>query len=446
MPRASARTSSGPLKLTLEEARGVSLAAQALDAPANLTRPGAATTAEDLAAMVDRLGVVQVDTISVISRSQYLVLWSRLGAYPQRLLDEALYPRRDVFEYWSHAASIAPMSDYPYYRARMAHSTKLNLWGELERWSQEHPEVIQRTLETIRDRGPMASADFENTSSARRVQPWEWYGPKETRVALDVLWTVGDLMIHSRRAGQKLYDLRERVLAHAFGEAASDDSALPTQQEWLDHFINRTVSALGILTPAWLWDYFRLGVRDTQAHRHAEGAAQLARARSVLAAMARDGKLIPATIEGIAEPAYLDPARMADIKRLRAGAIPTRTTLLSPFDSLIWHRTRARALFGYEVCFEAYVVPAKRRYGYYCLAILHRGRLVGRIDPKVERREGRLIVRSLHLEPSVTPDADLLDGLAAALRELAAFVGAHTITIERADPAEVAPPLAERVA
>lgn len=446
MPRASARPSKGPVKLTLEEARGVSLAAQALDAPADLTRPGAATTAEDLAAMVDRLGVVQVDTISVIARSQYLVLWSRLGAYPRQLLDEALYPRRDTFEYWSHAASIAPMSDYPYYRARMARSTKLNLWGELDRWSREHPEVIQRTLEAIRDRGPMASADFENTTGARRAKPWEWYGPKETRVALDVLWTVGDLMIHSRRAGQKLYELRERVLAETYGEVAPDDSALPTHREWLDHFINRTVSALGVLTPAWLWDYFRLGVRDTQGHQHAEGAAQLARARTVLAAMARDGKLIPATIEGIAEPAYLAPERLADVERLRAGAAPTRTTLLSPFDSLIWHRTRARALFGYEVCFEAYVVPAKRRYGYYCLAILHRGRLVGRLDPKVERREGRLIVRSLHLEPGIQPDADLLDGLAGALRDLATFVGAHTITIERSDPMEAAPSLAERVA
>ena len=447
MPRASKRQPSGPLTLTMEEARGVSLAAQALDTPAgDLARPGPATTAADLAAMVERLGVVQVDTISVVARSQYLVLWSRLGAYPRRLLDEALFPRRDTFEYWSHAASIAPMSDYPYYRARMAHSTKLNLWQELDRWAREHPEVIQRTLEAIRDRGPMASADFENTSGARSVKPWEWYGPKETRVALDILWTTGDLMIHSRRAGQKLYDLRERVLEHALGEAAPDDSALPSQQEWLDHFIQRTTNALGVLTPSWLWDYFRLGVRDTQAHRHADGRAQLARAKTVLAAMAGEGRLIPATVEGIAEPAYLAPERLADIERLRAGATPSRTTLLSPFDSLIWHRPRARALFGYEVSFEAYIVPEKRRYGYYCLAILHRGRLVGRLDPKFERREERLIVRALHLEPGVTPDDDLLDGLASALRDLAAFLGARTITIERADPAEAAPQLAERVA
>ena len=447
MSRGSRRRASGPLTLTLEEARGVALAAQGLDAPAtDLTRPGPATTAADLAALIDRLGVVQVDTISVVARSQYLVLWSRLGAYPQRLLDEALYPRRDIFEYWSHAASIIPMSDYPYYRADMLRTAESRLWDQLRQWMLEHPEAMRETLEAIRDRGPLASADFENPTGVRRAEPWEWYGPKESRRALDTLWTMGDLMIHSRRAGQKVFDLRERVLAEAFGEAAPDDSALPAPHERLDHFARRTAQALGIVTPSWLWDYFRLGWRDALEHPEAQGGNSRARARALLEAMARDGLVIPATVEGIAEPAYLAPERLADLERLRDGATPTRTTLLSPFDSLIWHRARARALFDYEVCFEAYVVPEKRRYGYYSLAILHRGRLVGRLDPKFERRESRLIIRALHLEPGVTPDADLLDGLAGSLRDLAAFLGARSITVERANPAEAAPLLAERVA
>jgi uncharacterized protein len=457
MPRARKRQNSGPLTLTVEEARGVALAAQGLDSvQADTILPGAATTAIDLIEMIERLGVVQIDTISVVARTQYLVLWSRLGAYRQTLLDEALYPRRDIFEYWSHAASIVPMSDYPFYRADMLRSAKARLWDSLRIWSEEHPEAIQRTVEAIRDRGPLASADFENPTNARRMERWEWYGPKESRRALDTLWTLGDLMIHSRRAGQKLYDLRERVLAEAFGEVALSDSALPTPRERLDHLTRRTVNALGILTPSWLFDYFRLttwswdyfkpDAGDTQTHPNATGRSSKARAHALLAAMAADGLLIPATVEGLAEPAYLAPERLPDLERLRAGAIPTRTTLLSPFDSLIWDRARARALFGYEVCFEAYVVPEKRRYGYYCLAILHRGKLVGRLDPKFERKERRLIVRTLHLEPGVILDADLLDGLAGALRDLAAFLGAQTITIERADPAEAAPQLAERVA
>ena len=384
------------------------------------------------------------------------MLWSRLGSYRQKLLDEALYPRREVFEYLSHAASIVPMGDYPYYRADMVRSATSLLWEGLRVWSEEHPEAIQRTMEAIRDRGPLASADFENPPGTRPMERWEWYGPKESRRALDVLWTLGDLMIHSRRNGQKRYDLRERVLAEAFGGEAPDDSALPTPRERVDHLIRRTTRALGVVTPSWLWDYFRVtswewryfrqDESNPDGHPNAKGRVSRERARSLLDGMAADGLLIPATVEGLDEPAYLAPERLPDLKRLRAGATPTRTTLLSPFDSLIWDRARARALFGYEVCFEAYVVPEKRRYGYYCLAILHRGRLVGRLDPKMDRATGRLIVRALYLEPGVTPSADLLDGLADALRDLAAFLGADTITIERADPAEAAPQLAERVA
>jgi hypothetical protein len=166
----------------------------------------------------------------------------------------------------------------------------------------------------------------------------------------------------------------------------------------------------------------------------------------VLDDLARAGVVAPATVEGLRGPAFVDPARGADLTRLRAGLAPARTTLLSPFDSLIWDRARARALFGYEVCFEAYVVPAKRRWGYYCLAILHRGRLVGRLDPKFERGARRLLVRAAFLEPGVVLDAVLLDGLAGALRDLARFLGAETVAVERSDPAALAPALAERLA
>lgn len=447
MPRASGKRSARPLTLTLAEARGVALAAQGLDAPATeAPRPGPTTTAADLAAMIERLGIVQIDTISVVARSQYLVLWSRLGAYPQRLLEEALSPRRDIFEYWSHAASILPMRDYPYYRGEMLRSvgSEPTLWHG--QWVREHADVLRETLEAIRARGPMASADFENPTDARRMERWEWYGPKESRRALDVLWLQGELMVHSRRAGQKVFDLRERVLAEAIGVAPLDETCLPDAHQRIDHFVRQTTRALGILTPSWLWDYYRLGERDARNHTHATGNGRRARAQALLDALAREGALIPARIEGLDEPAYLAAERLADVELLRGGDTPARTTLLSPFDSLIWDRARARALFGYEVCFEAYVVPEKRRYGYYSLAILHRGRLVGRLDPKFERRERRLIVRALHLEPGVTPDADLLDGLSGALRELATFLGAETVTVERADPAEAAPLLAERVA
>jgi uncharacterized protein YcaQ len=441
------------LDLTIEEARGVMLAAQGL-----LDPPPPAPDLAALRAMIERLGVVQVDTINVVRRSQYLVLWSRLGAYDDTLLDALLAPHRAIFEYWSHAASIVPMSDYPYYRADMLRAADGHLWEHLRHWKHANGDVLSRVLDAIHERGPLASADFERPADGRRASAWDWYGPKESRRALDVLWTTGELMIHSRRGGQKVYDLRERVLAEAFSGAALSDDDLPSPREQLRHFILRTARALGVLTPAWLWDYFRLhDVHDVRAHlpglngatagKTPTGKLPTRRAAAVQAldALVREGRLLTARVAGLGEPAYLAVERVADLERLRGGETPERTTLLSPFDNLIWHRERTRALFGYEVCFEAYVVPEKRRYGYYCLAILHRGRLVGRLDPKMDRATRQLLVRAAYLEPGVAPDDALVEGLVVTLGELGRFLGATSIAVERSTPAELAPRLRERL-
>ncbi len=410
------------------------LAAQGLlEAP-----PSATPGLDDVRAVIERLGVVQVDTISVAQRSQYLVLWSRLGPYDANLLDALLSPQRGIFEYLSHAASILPMADYRYYRANMLRYTQHLYPYDHHEWLQRHPDTLRRTLETIRERGPLASAEFERPNDGRRAEAWDWYGLKESRRALEILWTTGDLMVHSRRGGQKVYDLRERVLTEAFGRVPSDQR-LPSSAERQRYLIRRTIQALGILTPSWLWDYFRLGLLEGERRNKRAAAAER------LEELVAKRVLIPATVEGLDEPAYVARERLRDLERLRGGGGPTRTTLLSPFDNLIWDRARARALFGYEVCFEAYVVPEKRRYGYYCLAILHQGRLVGRLDPKFDRAEGALRVRALHLEPGVMGDAALLDGLAGALGQLARHLGAATVAIERAEAPGLAEALRERV-
>lgn len=422
------------LALSREEARGLMLAAQGL-----LHTPSREAALDDVRALIDRLGAVQIDTISVVERSQYLVLWSRLGAYDAALLDAVLHPHRDTFEYWGHAASILPMSDYRYYRPKMLRYLE-HIYSQDAEWMQQNPEVVAQTLEMIRERGPMASADFERPADGRRATAWDWHGPKDSRRALAVLWTTGDLMVHSRRSGgQKVYDVRERVLREAFGKKVPTDDKLPTPEERLRHFARRTVSALGVVTPSWLWDYFRLSLPDGAAkNKRTAGAA-------LLDELVRSRLVVPATVEGLAEPAYIATERLADLERLREGDTPDRTTLLSPFDSLIWHRPRSEALFDYEVCFEAYVVPEKRRYGYYCLAILHNGKLVGRLDAKAQRTEGTLAVRALYLEPGVVPDDALLDGLTNSLRDLARFLRLTSFHVERSEPVGVAPMLAERL-
>lgn len=422
--------------LSREEARGVMLAAQGLLDPPQ-PKPGV----EDVQAMVEQLGVVQIDTINVARRSQYLVLWSRLGAYNEADFDTLLYPHRAIFEYWAHAASILPMADFPYYLAVMQEANR-HLYSGDRRWLEENPVVAAQTLEAIRDRGPLASADFERPNDGRRAEAWDWHGLKESRRALAVFWTLGGVMVHSRRGGQKVYDLRERVLADSFGEEPLASISIPSLEERTRYLARRTLQVLGVTVPSWLRNYFSMAWPEGTI----EGSSWRASARALLDELVRTGEAVPVSIEGIKEPAYLDVVRLPDLERLQAGHIPARTTFLSPFDSLIWDRARARALFDYEVCFEAYVVPEKRRYGYYCLAILHQGRLVGRFDPKMDRDEGVLHARALYLEPGVKADATLLDGIAGALRDLARFLGAEAVTVDRTKPEKLAERLQRRVA
>src|SRR5262249_26389421 len=199
---------------------------------------------EGAAGRFDRLGGVQINTLSVVTRSHYLVLWSRLATYDATLLDTLLHPRRAVFEYWSHAASIVPMADYVYYRPDMLRAAQEHPWGSIREWLTNGHDVLYETLAAIRERGPLASADFERAADAPRVAALNLYGPKESRRALEVLWTSGELMIHSRRGGQKVYDLRDRVLTEAFGAAIPADDELPSAEEQLRHFTLRTVRAL----------------------------------------------------------------------------------------------------------------------------------------------------------------------------------------------------------
>jgi uncharacterized protein YcaQ len=411
------------LALSRHQAGLVMQAAQGL-----IERPKGRPKLADVRATVERLGLVQIDTISVVQRSQYLVLWSRLGAYDPSLLDKLLHPERAAFEYWAHAASIIPIADYRHFRPRMI-GHRDDMWVGLARWIDANPTVLEDTLARVRDTGPMSSAQFETSPTARRAGAWDWYGPKQSRRALEALYTMGELFVHSRRAGQKVYDLRERVLAQAFPDGAPADDALPCDEERRRYFARRTLEALGVVIPSWVHDYYRM---KSQRGRRAEATAWLDE-------LVAEGTAVPARIDGIAEPAYV-LAGLAG-KSLRA----TRTTLLSPFDSLIWHRDRARALFDYEVTFEAYVVPERRKFGYYVLAILHRGRIVGRVDLKSDRQAGQLRVRGLWLEPGVEADDDLLDGLAGALGDLARFVKVEGVAVERTEPDGLRPRLAERV-
>jgi uncharacterized protein YcaQ len=250
---------------------------------------------------------------------------------------------------------------------------------------------------------------------------------------------MGDLMVHSRRGGQKVYDLRERVLSEAFNGNMPNDANLPSHDERLAFFARHAVEALGVIIPAWLWEYHAVWPPITR------GSSRKTAALETLRALAAEGVVVPATVDGLGEPAFVSSALLPYLDRVRLGERPRRTTLLSPFDSIIWDRARTRSLFNFDVCFEAYVPAAKRKYGYYCLSILHDGRLVGRVDPKMDRAKRRLLVRATYLEPDEPIGDALVDGLASALTDLARFLGGETVEVGLAGNAKLGRALQKRL-
>ena len=360
---------------------------------------------------IRRIGLLQLDTISVVARSHYLVMLSRVGLYDPDDLDALLYPDRLLFEQWAHAACLIPVEDYAYLaptiqarRERPLHPSRIRRLGD------DPQGTMDAVLAEIESRGPLASRDFEDPREKRGAW-WDW---KPAKTALEILFSRGYLMIDRREGFQRYYDLAERVLP------ASSKSGPFTMEDWARWAALRSVSCFGIATAVHASDYYRQPIQ---------------RARAAVKALAREGALLEAEVEGWTELAYLDPADLPLVKEIEAGQHqPALTTLLSPFDNLIWHRQRVEDLFGFFYRVEMYTPAADRQYGYYVLPILHNGRLVGRLDPKADRKDKALIIRAVYLEPDQPLTSELVTGIAGAVREFMAFHGSETLVIERSVP------------
>jgi uncharacterized protein len=394
----------GPIEFSRDEARTLLLAAQGLISP-----PERTATKVDVLGAIRRMGVLQIDSISVVARSPYLVLWSRLGSYEPRWLDELL-AEGALFEYWSHAACFIPIEDYGLYRRLMIDG------GEKTRtWMRAHHEEIEHVMEHISEKGSVRAAEFARTDG-KAGGWWEW---KPEKRALEHLFAAGELMISRRENFHRVYDLRERVLANALPDW--EDALAPTGQEVRRALALKAVRALGVALARWVPDYFRTPKK---------GVAGL------LEELADEGELVRAGIEG--EPAYVHPdnARLAE-KILSGNLQPAFTTLLSPFDPVIWDRARALVLFDFEYKIEVYTPAARRRYGYYSLPILHDGALVGRLDAKAHRKQGTFEIKAVHLEPNTPVDDDLISGLSGALRDCAGWHGTPEVLVRWSDPSEL---------
>jgi hypothetical protein len=395
------------LELTQSAARALMVAAQGLDRRAR-RRAGKA----DVLAAIRRMGVLQIDTIHVVARSPYLVLWSRLGPYEPRWLDELL-AEGALFEYWAHEACFIPVEDFALFRHRMLDPAAMG-WKYRAEFIRKHRGEVDRLLATVRERGPVRSADFERRDG-KGGGWWEW---KPEKRMLESLFTAGELMIARRENFQRVYDVRERVLP------SWSDDLLPSPDEVARTLALRAVRALGVARAKWVADYFRTAKRATPL---------------VPARLADEGELLRVRVEGWKEPGYVHPDHAELAARAAAGEVrPTLTTVLSPFDPLVWDRARALELFGFDYRLECYTPGPKRRWGYFVLPILRRGALVGRIDAKAHRRDGVFEVKSLYLEPGVRPTDRFLADVAGALRECAAWHGTPNVVVRQSDPPEIA--------
>jgi uncharacterized protein len=393
--------------------RSVALRTQGLDAPNGAgPRPGG----EDLYRSVAQIGCVQIDTLHMVRRSQYLVLWSRLGSYDPADLDAlASAADRRLFEGWQHAACLIPMVEYRYQipdqrRAREQPSSQSRLWLS----KPENAALIGSVMERIRREGALRTSDFEG-DGRKRNSWWDW---KPAKYALEHLYAWGDLMIAGRRNFQRLYDLTERVLPDWV------DTSEPARNERDRFWVERGAWTLGVCTPRQAGDYTWMKVTHS---------------RPAVESLLKEGVLIPITgrlAGGNTGELLIHRDNLALLEQAADGALQAgRTTFLSPFDSLFWAGGRDEQLWGFRKTIEAYVPAPKRVYGYFCLPILHRDRLVGRFDPKLDRKAGKLILRALYLEPGIKPDEGLVGAVAGAMRDFMAFHAAKELVVERSQPA-----------
>ena len=384
-----------PERLSLRAARRVALAAQGFADP----RPTGPVGRRHLRRVLGRTALLQLDSVNVFERAHHLPLYSRLGPYDTRLLHRTAYVHRELFEYWGHEASLLPVSTQPLLRWRMAQAAAgLEGWGRTRRIAQEQPAFVQPVLQRIREEGPATAGELHE--GERPTGPWwDW---SLTKVAVEHLFWSGQLTTSTRRGFTRVYDLPERVLPAAVLEAPT-----PSVEDAQRELVRIAARAHGVATERDLRDYFRLAVADAAA---------------AVASLVAAGELLPVEVEGWRGPAYLWPGSRVP-RRVAASA------LLSPFDPLVWERSRTSRLFGFDYRIEIYVPEPQRVHGYYVLPFLHDEGLRARVDLKSDRKAGVLRVMASWLEPGSDADA-VASALGLELRRAAHWQGLPDVVVE----------------
>ncbi|MDF6020676.1 crosslink repair DNA glycosylase YcaQ family protein [Streptomyces sp. JH34] len=379
------------LELSADQARRIALRAQGL--------LGAPDRRGGVPGVLRGLGAVQLDTISVLARSHELVPYARLGALGRRTVDDAYWSRGRSFEYWSHAACILPVEEWPHFAFRR------RAYRSRPHWNHDLPDGAYETvIKQLRTEGPLTATELGGAKNGG-----EWWDWSASKVAVERALMYGEVVCTERRGWKRVYDLAERAIPEAVLHDDLDDT------ECLRRLVALAGRSLGVGTRADIADYHRLKAEQFDA-------------------VVADSGLVPVSVRGWAKPAWAHPGALASEPRGRH-----RTTLLSPFDSLIWERARTERIFGFTHRLEAYVPRHKRIHGYFAMPLLAGGRLRGRVDPA---REGTtLVARQVSLDggKSVPP-------MAEALVEAASWVGCTDVRLERVDAPELREPLMAEIA
>ncbi len=382
-------------RLTLAVARRIALAAQGFTDRA----PRGLPDRRHLRRVLGRTQLLQIDSVNVFERAHYLPLFSRLGPYDKALVDRAAYRDRELFEYWGHEASLLPVAVHPLLRWRMARAEALEEgWGGPLRIMRERPEFVAEVLRRVEQEGPVTAGALHGGATSGSP----WWGWNDTKVALELLFWSGRVATATRRSFERVYDVTERVLP-------AEVLAVPTpsREDAQRELVRLAARAHGVATERDLRDYFRLRVEE---------------ARAAVVDLVEAGELLPVAVEGWRQPAYLWVGTAVP-RRVSASA------LLSPFDPLVWERSRASRLFGFDYRIEIYTPAAKRVHGYYVLPFLHDERLQARVDLKADRKAGVLRVLAAWLEPGSDPD-HIGSALAVQLRRAADWQGLGAVVVE----------------
>jgi len=385
-------------RLSRAQARRIALAAQGFDRP----RPERAT-ARDLRRVIRQLGLLQFDSVNVFDRAHYTVPFSRIGPYDRKRMHQLLYRDGEFTEQWAHEASILPVDSWPLFKPRMAASSRRTrfLKAFLAKYPS-HPNYLEEVLEDVRARGPIRADEVsEHLVLPKPTGNWGWNWTP-ARGALEVHFAQGAIAVTQRHGDlARSYDLAERVLPEEHHQREVE------HEEAIRELVLRAARAHGVGTATDLGDYYRLSMRDV---------------RPVIAELADSGELQEVEVEGLDQPAYLHPeARLP--RKIESSA------LLSPFDPVVWHRSRGEWLYDFDYRLEIFVPKAQRRYGYYVVPYLLGDRIAARLDLKSDRQGSRLLVQSAHLEEHA--DASKVVGpLAAELATMAEWLGLEAVQVE----------------